>query len=392
MSARQMALSSEVTAFCVSPLVSPAMPPSQSLIGSGRICACRATAPVSSASPPCFLIASCGSGLAVTVCSTLDSAVSATTAASSAGGWPSTSAMVLLSGLKCSATSVPVRSTSLAEPARGNSFAPVLTILPSLPSLPSSFERALGRRLVVGRRRLVGAGEVGLLDDRRQQPLQRGIGAGKVLQIFAGNVEVAQRRQPHVAQETVPLRDIVVVVELQNVLRQRRDRGLGILRAAAGKNRAVECRLGGDILDPVEDRVVETGIGEGAGNADAQRLVGAAGKHLGAVRAGEIGGDPLLQPGHRRIGQQLLVGARRQRNRAHRFQRFGDQRLVGRDVAVVDRHAADRGKLMLFRIGGREGRRRREFGQVVHPPVLRRNRDPSATGRSSCGRSSARRA
>ncbi len=55
-----------------------------------------------------------GSGLAVTVCSTLESAVSATTAASSAGGCPSTSAIVALSGLKCSATSEPVRSTCAA--------------------------------------------------------------------------------------------------------------------------------------------------------------------------------------------------------------------------------------------------------------------------------------
>ena len=113
----------------------------------------------------------------------------------------------------------------------------------------------------------------------------------------------------HVAQEAVPLRDEVLVVELQHVLRQRRDRGFGILRAAAGKHRAVECRLGGHILDPVENGIVEAGIGEGAGNADAKRLVGTAGKHLGAVGAGEIGGDPFLELGDGRVGQQLLVGA-----------------------------------------------------------------------------------
>ena len=75
---------------------------------------------------------------------------------------------------------------------------------------------------------------------------------------------------------------------------------------------------------------METGIGEGTGYSDAQRLVGLPGKHLGAVRTGEIRGDPFLQLGDRRIGQQLLVGARRQGNRANRFQRFGDQRLVRR--------------------------------------------------------------
>ena len=145
----------------------------------------------------------------------------------------------------------------------GKSFAPSWRACRACRACRGASRRPWRGRGVPGRASS-GPREVGLGDDGGQQALQRGIGAREVLEVLAGDCEVGQRRQRDVAQEAVPLGDEVLVVELEHVLGERRDRDLGALRAAAGEDRAVERRLGRDVLQPGEHDVVEAGVGEDA--------------------------------------------------------------------------------------------------------------------------------
>ena len=180
-----------------------------------------ATAPVSSARPPCSLIASSGSGLAATVCSTFESAVSAATTSSSAGGAPSTSATAALERLEVVGTSWPLVSSGGAA-AGGHELRALLGELAELAELAEDLGERPWAAAAAASPASGGPGEVGLGDHGGQQPLQRRVGAGEVLEVLGGGGQVGQRRQRHVAQEAVPLGDEVLVVELQHVVGERR--------------------------------------------------------------------------------------------------------------------------------------------------------------------------